>query len=148
MVASGVGLAIKDKKDLKFISNNLSLITGQKSLITKAKKSISTFKLRTGMPIGCKVTLRKNIMYEFIDRLVNLALPRTRDFRGISPNSFDRFGNYHLGIKEHNIFIEINIDTLEFLHGLQVSFITSTDNYNEAYFLLKQFGMPFRTKFS
>jgi large subunit ribosomal protein L5 len=121
-------------------------ITGQKPITTKAKKSISNFKTREGQPIGCKVTLRKKQMYEFLDRLINLALPRTRDFRGVPDKSFDGRGNYTLGIKEHTIFPEINTDEVENIHGLDVTFVTSAETDEEAYALLKEFGMPFQKR--
>jgi large subunit ribosomal protein L5 len=140
----GVGEAIQDKKVLDTIVSNMALITGQKPVTTKAKKSISNFKLREGMPIGCKVTLRGRIMYEFLDRLVTLALPRTRDFQGVPDKSFDGRGNYTMGIKEHTIFPEIDTDKVTKMHGMDVTFVTSAQTDEEAYALLKHFGMPFK----
>jgi large subunit ribosomal protein L5 len=140
----GVGEAIQDKKILDTIVSNMALITGQKPVTTKAKKSISNFKLREGMPIGCKVTLRGRIMYEFLDRLVTLALPRTRDFQGVPDKSFDGRGNYTMGIKEHTIFPEIDTDKVTKMHGMDVTFVTSAQTDEEAYALLKHFGMPFK----
>ena len=140
----GVGEAIQDKKILDTIVSNMALITGQQPVTTKAKKSISNFKLREGMPIGCKVTLRGRIMYEFLDLLVTLALPRTRDFQGVPDKSFDGRGNYTMGIKEHTIFPEIDTDKVTKMHGMDVTFVTSAETDEEAYALLKHFGMPFK----
>ncbi len=140
----GVGESIQDKKVLDNIVSNMALITGQKPITTKAKKSISNFKLREGMPIGCKVTLRGRIMYEFLDRLITLALPRTRDFQGVPDKSFDGRGNYTMGIKEHTIFPEIDTDKVTKMHGMDVTFVTSAETDEEAYALLKHFGMPFK----
>jgi large subunit ribosomal protein L5 len=140
----GVGEAIQDKKVLDTIVSNMALITGQQPVTTKAKKSISNFKLREGMPIGCKVTLRGRIMYEFLDRLVTLALPRTRDFQGVPDKSFDGRGNYTMGIKEHTIVPEIDTDKVTKMHGMDVTFVTSAETDEEAYALLKHFGMPFK----
>ena len=142
----GVGEAIQDKKTLDTIVENMALITGQKPVTTKAKKSISNFKLREGMPIGCKVTLRGRIMYEFLDRFINLALPRTRDFQGIPDKSFDGRGNYTVGIKEHTIFPEIDTDKVSKLHGMDITFVTSAETDEEAFALLKHFGMPFKRR--
>lgn len=142
----GVGDAITDKKILDTVVDNVAAITGQQPVTTKAKKSISNFKLREGMPIGCKVTLRQRIMFEFLDRLVNLALPRTRDFQGVPDKSFDGRGNYTLGIKEHTIFPEIDTDKVSKVHGMDITFVTSADTDEEAYALLKHFGMPFKTR--
>jgi large subunit ribosomal protein L5 len=138
----GVGEAIQDKKVLDTIVSNMALITGQQPVTTKAKKSISNFKLREGMPIGCKATLRGRIMYEFLDRLVTLALPRTRDFQGVPDKSFDGRGNYTMGIKEHTIFPDT--DKVTKMHGMDVTFVTSAETDEEAYALLKHFGMPFK----
>ena len=142
----GVGDAITDKKLLDTVVDNVAAITGQQPVTTKAKKSISNFKLREGMPIGCKVTLRQRIMYEFMDRLINLALPRTRDFQGVPDKSFDGRGNYTMGIKEHTIFPEIDTDKVSKVHGMDVTFVTSAETDEEAYALLKHFGMPFKTR--
>ncbi len=140
----GAGEAINDAKYLDTVADNIGLITGQRPVKTKAKKSVSNFKLREGMPIGCKVTLRKKIMYEFLDRLINLSLPRTRDFQGVPNKSFDGRGNYTMGIKEHTVFPEINVDNASFVHGMDITFVTSAETDAEAYSLLKHFGMPFK----
>ncbi|MGF1669423.1 MAG: 50S ribosomal protein L5 [Balneolaceae bacterium] len=144
VVNVGVGDAINDGKILDTVVDNVAVITGQQPIKTKAKKSISNFKLREGMPIGCKVTLRKKIMYEFLDRFINLALPRTRDFQGVPDKSFDGRGNYTLGIKEHTIFPEIDVDKVNKIHGLDITFVTNAESDEEAYTLLKLFGMPFK----
>ena len=143
VVNSGVGDAVADRKKLDDVTNNIGLITGQKPVLTKARKSISNFKLRDGMPIGCKVTLRGAQMYEFIDRLINLALPRTRDFQGVSDKGFDGRGNYTMGIKEHAIFPEIDTDKIDALHGMDITFVTTAPNDEQALALLRHFGMPF-----
>ena len=140
----GAGEAINDGKYVDIVIENVGLITGQRPVATKAKKSVSNFKLREGMPIGAKVTLRKKIMYEFLDRLINLSLPRTRDFQGVPNKSFDGRGNYTMGIKEHTVFPEINVDTAKFIHGMDITFVTSTESDEEAFALLKHFGMPFK----
>lgn len=140
----GVGSAINDAKELDTVAENIAQITGQKPVKTKAKKSISNFKLREGMPIGCKVTLRGKIMFEFLDRLINLALPRTRDFQGVPNKSFDGRGNYTMGIKEHTIFPEIDVDKTNQVHGMDITFVTSAVTDEEAFTLLKHFGMPFK----
>ncbi|MFU8813115.1 MAG: 50S ribosomal protein L5 [Balneolaceae bacterium] len=140
----GYGEAINDPKNLDVIADNIGLITGQKPVKTKAKKSISNFKLREGQPIGCKVTLRGKIMFEFLDRLINLALPRTRDFQGVPNKSFDGRGNYTMGIKEHTIFPEIDVDKTNKIHGMDISFVTSAETDAEAFALLKHFGLPFK----
>lgn len=142
----GAGEAVSDRKSLDSIQQNLALITGQQPVLTKARKSISNFKLREGMPIGCKVTLRGRIMYEFLDRLVNLSLPRTRDFQGIPEKGFDGRGNYNMGIKEHTIFPEIDIDKVDKIHGMDLVFVTTAQTDAEAYTLLSHFGMPFRNR--
>lgn len=140
----GAGEAINDGKYVDIVLDNIGLIAGQKPVATKAKKSVSNFKLREGMPIGAKVTLRKKIMYEFLDRLINLSLPRTRDFQGVPNKSFDGRGNYTMGIKEHTIFPEINVDTAKVIHGMDITFVTNADSDEEAFALLKHFGMPFK----
>ncbi len=140
----GAGDAVANPKVLDDAVNELTLITGQKPLVTRAKKSIATFKLREGMPIGCKVTLRGDRMYEFFDKLVNIALPRVRDFRGINPKGFDGRGNYTLGIKEQLIFPEINYDKVSKIRGMDIVIVTTAKTDQEAFELLKQFGMPFR----
>lgn len=142
----GVGEAIQDKKALDNVVANVALITGQQPVTTKAKKSISNFKLREGMPIGCKVTLRGRIMFEFLDRFINLALPRTRDFQGIPDKSFDGRGNYTMGVKEHTIFPEIDTDKVTKMHGMDITFVTSAETDEEAFALLKHFGMPFKRR--
>lgn len=143
---SGVGEAVESEKVLDTVSENLALISGQRPVITRAKKSISNFKLRDGVPIGCKVTLRKKIMYEFLDRLINLALPRTRDFQGVPDKSFDGRGNYTLGVKEHTIFPEIDTDNVDTIHGLDITFVTTAETDEEAYSLLSLLGMPFQKR--
>ncbi len=140
----GYGNAINDAKTLDVISDNIGIITGQKPVKTKAKKSISNFKLREGQEIGCKVTLRGKIMFEFLDRLINLALPRTRDFQGVPNKSFDGRGNYTMGIKEHTVFPEIDVDKASTIHGMDITFVTSAETDEEAFSLLKYFGMPFK----
>lgn len=140
----GVGEAVADRKKLDDIVNNIALITGQRPAITSARKSISNFKLREGMPIGCRVTLRSKIMYEFLDRFINLSLPRSRDFQGIPNKGFDGRGNYTLGVKEHTIFPEIDVDKVDRIHGMDITFVTSAATDEQAYALLKHFGMPFK----
>ena len=140
----GVGEAVADRKKAESAAADLGMISGQKAVITVSRKSIATFKLRENQPIGCKVTLRKTRMYEFIDRLVNIALPRVRDFRGLNPKSFDGRGNYALGIKEHIIFPEIDYDKAESVWGLDVVICTSARTDDEARALLAQFNFPFR----
>ena len=140
----GVGDAVSNSKLLDEAVNELTLITGQKPVITRAKKSIAGFKLREGMPIGCKVTLRGERMYEFLDKLVNISLPRVRDFRGVSNNSFDGRGNYTLGIKEQLIFPEINFDKVNKLRGMDIVFVTTAKSDEEGRELLAQLGMPFK----
>ncbi|PKK94585.1 MAG: 50S ribosomal protein L5 [Tenericutes bacterium HGW-Tenericutes-5] len=140
----GVGDAVANPKVLDDAVNELTLITGQKPLVTRAKKSIATFKLREGMPIGCKVTLRGDRMYDFLDKLVTIALPRVRDFRGINPKGFDGRGNYTLGIKEQLIFPEINYDKVSKIRGMDIVFVTTANTDQEAFELLKLFGMPFK----
>ena len=140
----GLGEAIQNIKLLEAAQKELGKITGQKAVITKAKKSIATFKLREGMPIGCKVTLRGDTMYEFLDRLISIALPSIRDFRGISGKSFDGRGNYALGIREQFIFPEIDYDKVEMVHGLDVIMCTSAGTDKESKALLRMLGIPFR----
>lgn len=140
----GFGEAINDAKALDVIVENVGAITGQQPVKTKAKKSISNFKLREGMPVGCKVTLRGKIMFEFLFRLINLALPRTRDFQGVPNKSFDGRGNYTMGIKEHTIFPEIDVDKTNRVHGMDLTFVTNAETDEEAFALLKHFGMPFK----
>lgn len=144
IVNIGVGEAVLNPKALDGAINDLTAITGQKPIITKAKKSIAGFKLREGMSIGCKVTLRGERMYEFLDKLINLDLPRVRDFRGVSPQAFDGRGNYSLGIKEQTIFPEIEYDKIDKVRGLEVVIVTTANTDEEARELLKSMGMPFR----
>ena len=140
----GVGEAVNDRKKVDMAAADLSMIAGQKPVITHARKSIATFKLRENQPIGCKVTLRRTRMYEFIDRLVNIALPRVRDFRGLNPKSFDGRGNYTIGIKEHIIFPEIDYDKAESMLGMDIVVCTTAKNDDEARALLAAFNFPFR----
>lgn len=141
---AGIGEATTNSKAPEEFSKDLSLIAGQKVVVTRARKSIATFKVREGMPLGCKVTLRKQRMYEFLDRLVNIALPRVRDFRGISGKAFDGNGNYALGIKEHLVFPEINYDKVDKPHGFDIVICTTAKTDEEAKALLELFNMPFR----
>ena len=140
----GLGEAIQNVKILDSAVTELALITGQKSVITKAKKSIATFKLREGMPIGCMVTLRRDRMYEFLDRLINVSLARVRDFKGVSGKAFDGKGNYTLGIKDQLIFPEINYDNVDKIKGMNITIVTSAKTDEEGKALLKYLGMPFR----
>ena len=142
----GIGDAKNNSKALESAIKELAAISGQKPLITKAKADISNFKIRKGFPVGCKVTLRSSKMYEFFERLVSIALPRSRDFRGLSFKSFDGRGNYNFGIKEQIIFAEINYDNIDSIRGLNVTIITSAKNDDEAYWLLKEMGLPLRDK--
>ena len=144
VVNMGIGEAKENSKVLDAAVAELETITGQKAVTTKAKNSIANFKLREGMPIGCKVILRGDKMYEFLDRLVNLALPRVRDFRGVNPNAFDGRGNYALGIKEQLIFPEIEYDKVDKVRGMDVIVVTTAETDEEARELLTQFGMPFK----
>ena len=139
----GVGDAITDKKKLNNAVEEMAMIAGQKPVITSARKSIATFKLREGMPIGCKVTLRSDRMYEFLERFFNLALPRVRDFRGINPNSFDGRGNYAMGIKEQLIFPEIEYDKIDAVRGMDIIMVTTANTDEEGRELLKLLGAPF-----
>lgn len=142
----GLGDAKTNSKKLESAVKELKLITGQKPVITKSKSDISNFKIRKGFPVGCKVTLRSSKMYEFFERLVCIALPRSRDFRGLSFKSFDGRGNYNFGIKEQIIFTEINYDDIDSVRGLNVTLSTSANTDDEAYWLLKEFGFPLRDK--
>jgi large subunit ribosomal protein L5 len=141
----GLGEAIQNIKLLDSIQRELTVVAGQKAVITRAKKSIAGFKLRKGMPIGCTVTLRGNRMYEFLDKFISLALPRIRDFRGVSPKSFDGNGNYAAGVREQFIFPEVDYDKVEIVHGMDVIICTSARTDNEGRALLRHLGMPFRT---
>jgi len=145
-VNTGVGQATQDAKLLDSVVKDMEIIVGQKAVITRAKKAISNFKLRQGLPIGVRVTLRSNHMYEFIDRFISIAVPRIRDFRGFSDRSFDGHGNYTVGVKEHLIFPEIDIDKVTKVFGMDITFVTTARTDQEAYALLKEFGMPFEKR--
>jgi len=144
VLSQGVGDAVADKKLIENAAADLSRIAGQKAITTLSKKDISNFKLRKGMPIGTKVTLRGDKMYHFLDRLLSVSLPRTRDFRGINPKGFDGFGNFNLGIKEHIIFPEIDIDKVNKISGMDITFVTSAKTDKEAKSLLAELGLPFK----
>lgn len=144
VVNMGLGEAIQNVKILESAAAELTLVSGQKPVITKARQSIAAFKLRKGMPIGCMVTLRGNRMYEFLDKLVNVALPRVRDFRGISPKGFDGRGNYSLGVKEQIIFPEIDYDKIDKIKGMNITIVTTAPNDDQARSLLAMMGMPFK----
>ena len=144
VINMGLGEAVQNVKILDSAVEEMAVIAGQKAVITKAKRSIASFKLRQGMPIGCMVTLRKEKMYEFLDRLVNVALPRVRDFKGVSGKGFDGMGNYSLGVKEQLIFPEINYDKIDKIKGMNISIVTSARTDEEGRALLKLLGMPFR----
>ena len=145
VINMGVGEAVQDTKKVDIAAQELAMITGQKPVITRAKKSIATFKVREGMKIGCKVTLRKHHMYEFLDRLITIALPRVRDFRGVSPKSFDGRGNYALGLKEQIVFPEIDYDRVDQVRGMDIVICTTAKTNEEAMALLKGFNMPIRS---
>lgn len=142
----GLGIAIADRKHIETGIQEMTLISGQKAVPTKSKKDISNFKLRKGNPIGVRVTLRGNRMYEFLDRLISVALPRVRDFRGVNDRGFDGRGNFTMGITEQIIFPEIDIDKISKINGMDITFVTSARNDREAHALLKEFGIPFKTK--
>jgi len=144
VINMGVGEALTDKKYLESAVNDLELIAGQKAVITKASKSVASFKLREGWPVGCKVTLRGDRMYDFIERLVNIAIPRERDFRGLNPKSFDGQGNYSMGIKEQIIFPEINYDNIDKIRGMDICINTSASNNEDAKALLEALNFPFK----
>ena len=144
VINMGVGSAIQEKKHLESAVDALTQITGQKPVITKARKSIAGFRLREGMAIGCKVTLRRQRMYEFLDRLISVALPRVRDFRGINPGAFDGHGNYSLGLTEQLVFPELNPDKFTRVQGMNISITTSVSNDDEVRAMLRMFGLPFR----
>jgi large subunit ribosomal protein L5 len=144
VINMGLGEAIQNVKIIDSAVQELAAITGQKPIVNKAKKSIATFKLRQGMPVGCSVTLRKKIMYEFFDRLVNAALPKVRDFRGISPNAFDGRGNFSIGLQEQIIFPEVDYDKVEKIKGMNITIVTTAKTDAEARFLLKMMGVPFK----
>ncbi len=145
VINMGVGEAVQDTKKVDVAAQELAMITGQKPVITRAKKSIATFKVREGMKIGCKVTLRRKRMYEFLDRLITIALPRVRDFRGVSPKSFDGRGNYALGLKEQIVFPEIDYDRVDQVRGMDIVICTTAKTNEEALALLKGFNMPVRS---
>jgi large subunit ribosomal protein L5 len=140
----GVGKAIQDKNRMEQATEQLGQITGQRPQVTRAKRAVSGFRLRENMEIGCRVTLRGQRMYEFLDRLISIALPRIRDFRGVNPRSFDGHGNYSLGLTEQQVFPEIDPDKMTFVQGMDITFVTSTNSDDEARELLRAFGMPFR----
>ncbi len=144
VINMGIGEAVADRKKVEAAAADLALISGQKAIITKSRKAISTYKLRENQPIGCKVTLRKTRMYEFIDRLINIALPRVRDFRGLNPKSFDGRGNYSLGVKEHIVFPEIDYDKAAEVWGMDITVCTTARTDDEARALLTEFNFPFR----
>ncbi|ACL25872.1 MULTISPECIES: 50S ribosomal protein L5 [Chloroflexus] len=144
VVNVGVGEAVQNAKAIEAAVNDVAAITGQKPVVTRAKKSVASFKLRAGMPIGVMVTLRGDRMYDFLDRLCSLALPRIRDFRGVSRSSFDGRGNYSIGLKEQIVFPDIDYDKIDKIRGLEVAIVTSAPNDEQAYSLLKRLGMPFR----
>ena len=146
VINMGLGEAIQNPKAMDAAVGDLTTISGQKPVITRAKKSIASFKVREGMPIGCKVTLRGERMYEFIDRLVSIALPRVRDFKGVSPKAFDGRGNYNLGLKEQLLFPEIDYDKIDRLRGMEITFVTSAPTDEECRELLTLMGMPFADK--
>ncbi len=143
-VNMGVGLGVSDSKAIQSAVEELALITGQRPVVTKASKSVAGFKLREGMDVGCRVTLRGKIMYEFLDRLINIALPRIKDFRGLSPRAFDGRGNYTLGLSEQIVFPEVDVDKLYRTQGMDITIVTSAGNNQEALELLRLFGMPFQ----
>ncbi|MBN1353683.1 MAG: 50S ribosomal protein L5 [Candidatus Omnitrophica bacterium] len=142
VVNVGLGEASQDKKVLDVVLHEMAQITGQRPVVTKAKKSIAGFKIRKGSLVGCKVTLRRARMYEFLDRLINVSIPRIRDFRGLPPDSFDEKGNYSFGIQEQGIFPEIDIDKIQFVHGMDITIVTTAKNKEESAGLLSMFGMP------
>ncbi len=148
VVSMGVGRAIQDSKILDDAVETLTVITGQKPVVTRSRRSISQFKLREGMPVGCAVTLRGQRMYEFLDRLITLVLPRVRDFRGLSPKAFDGNGNYSLGLGEQMVFPEINADKVKHVHGMNIAIVTTTRDDDEGRTLLRAFGMPFQKELS
>ncbi len=146
VVSRGVGAAVSDKKLVDYAVEELTAITGQKAIPTISKKDVASFKLRRGMPIGAKVTLRREKMYEFLDRLITIALPRVRDFQGVKPDGFDGRGNYNLGIAEQIIFPEIDFDKINKISGMDITFVTSANTDKEAKALLRELGLPFKKK--
>ena len=145
VVSMGVGRAIQDRKLLEEAMDHLTQLTGQKPQITRSKQAISAFRLRKEMEVGCRVTLRRRRMYEFLDRLISLALPRVRDFRGLNPDSFDGHGNYSLGLTEQLVFPEVNPDKVQHVQGMNITVVTSANNNQDGHLLLKELGLPFRT---
>jgi large subunit ribosomal protein L5 len=146
VLSRGVGDAVNDKKLIDYASDEMGLITGQKPVVTKSKKAISNFKLREEMPIGVKVTLRRATMYEFLERFIHVSLPRVRDFKGVPTKGFDGRGNYTMGIKEQIIFPEIDVDKVNKITGMDITFVTTAKTDEEAFALLKEFGLPFQKK--
>lgn len=144
VINMGVGDAVQDSKALDAAMEDLAIISGQRPVVTRAKKSVANFKIREGMPIGCRVTLRGRRMYDFLDKLINISLPRIRDFRGVSPRSFDGRGNYTIGIREQLIFPEIDYDSISKIRGMDITIVTSAESDEEAMELLRSMGMPFR----
>ncbi len=144
VISMGIGAAAQDRKRLSEAAEHLTVLAGQKSQITRARKSVAGFKLREGQEIGCRVTLRGTRMYEFLERLISLALPRVRDFRGINPKAFDGAGNYSLGLNEQSVFLEIDPDNVHYTQGMNITIVTSAPNNEEGFLLLQEFGMPFR----
>lgn len=144
VVSMGVGKAVQDKKRMDIATQDLTLLTGQKPVVCKAKKSVSNFKLRDGVPIGCQVTMRGRRMYEFLDRMISVVIPRIRDFRGLNPQAFDGHGNYSMGLTEQTAFPEIDIDKVEFPQGMNVTIVTTAKNDSEGRRLLTRMGMPFK----
>lgn len=144
IVNVGMGAGAEDIKLLENVADELGKITGQKAVITRAKKAVSNFKIKKDSPVGCKVTLRKRIMYEFLDRLINVALPSLKDFRGVSAKAFDKSGNYTLGLQEQTIFPEIDYDKVQKIHGMDITIVTSAENKEEAQNLLRLMGVPFK----
>ena len=146
VINMGVGEAANDKKHLESALDNLTVISGQKPVVTRARQSVASFKIREGWPLGCKVTLRGNKMYDFVERLIKIAIPRERDFRGLNPKSFDQQGNYSFGIKEQIIFPEIKVDEVKKITGMDITFVTSAKSDEEAKSLLECFGLPFKKR--
>jgi len=140
----GLGEAVQNSKIIESASQEMTMLAGQKAVVTKAKKSIAGFKLREGVPIGCRVTLRRDMMYDFLSKLINIAMPRVRDFRGVSPKGFDGRGNYSMGIKEHIIFPEIDYDKIDKIKGMNITITTTAKTDEEGRYLLRALGMPFR----
>ena len=146
IVSMGLGKHMQDRKVLEENLTHMATITGQKPQVTRARKSIAGFKLREGMEIGCRVTMRSKRMYEFLDRLISIVLPRVRDFRGLNPKAFDGHGNYSMGLTEQSVFPEINPDRVKVIHGMNITFVTTAKTNEEGFALLKEFGMPFQTE--